>query len=168
VRKALPWAFVAALLGGLAASFRHLRSLARLADQRDPIVLLEHPTGDLASALGRAGGASWLRLALLMLPAIALGVLLWKRRGELPLRAPIVVLVLAVTGLWLWQALVDTRVGVRTLCWAAKSGVYDRQTRERALVRGRVLLDRPLGRIVEAAGAGARARCDEAGQILGM
>jgi hypothetical protein len=168
--RALPWALAAALLAGGAATFRAVRALARVGDRRDPIVLLEHPTGgaaELLRALG-SGGAPWLRLAAYLSPALLLALVCWRWRASLRWRGALIGSCAGIALLCAWQALADERLALRTLCWAAHSGVYDRTTREQALARGRAHLASPLGRLAEALGARARPSCDAASAELGL
>jgi hypothetical protein len=148
-------------------AFRGLSRLARIADRRDAIEILEHSTGgarELFAALGRADGLLWVRIV----GAIALFIGLVRVVRRHRLRNVGIAFVVALGAIVCWQIVADRRHAMHTLCWAASSGVYDRSTRERALVRGRALLDTMLGRAIRRLDDRARLTCDDAGRTLGM
>jgi hypothetical protein len=102
------------------------------------------------------------------MPALLLAVACFSARSGLRWRGAMMALGAGAALLCAWQVLADERLALRTLCWAAHSGVYDRSTREQALARGRAKLASPLGRLAEALGARARVSCDAASAVLGL
>jgi hypothetical protein len=166
--RAVAWALAVAVLAAGAGTFGLLRPLAQLADRRDPIAILEHPHGGLVELIAALARLDQVRAILLLgcwLAVLTLAVLAWRWR--VGLRGAAIGMAVGVAVLVGQQGLRDRRAALRTLCWAAQSGVYDRATRERALRRAEDLLGSPLGRLAEALGAHARPSCTDAARALG-
>lgn len=165
--RALPWALVAVLLAGGLQIARALCALSRNGVQGDAMLLLRHPSGDLLDGVSRLQGPSLLRIALVAAPFFALLIVAWPRRARLAWKLPLVAGSTIAVLLLIATQVMETRSAVRTLCWAAKSPVYGRSVRDRALALGQDELRGPLGRLAEILGANARPTCAAAAIELG-